>query len=411
MILKKLNRSKLKVIIFVSFILTYPLIGNCQFEILYKNFEILKKYGYKASLDSVLIDFAKIDKTKSIELNIGYQTLMSFYSFQNEKDSSLKYELLSAPYKQYDGLSDYSKLNTKDAKKHLLSLAETKKIIILNEKHNRSTSREFLASMLMELKEKGYSILALEDLAETHENLISRGYPIKNSGFYVVEYNYANLIRLAMNLGFELISYNAGKSKQRSKDSYTNINEYLSQKPNAKMIILGGYGYCYKETTTLNEAPRLGTLLNKEYSDSLLSVDCITFNNMFLKSYQSPLYNYLSDSMKINIPSVLYNYDTLIYPDRISKALIDFSVYFPKEFSFQPNKIQSKLRKKRKYLNMFYEVYLTNEFEKEANLSIPVYMNKLKGLTYEYPNVSGKYIILFYNKFGEVVLKTHKFVT
>jgi hypothetical protein len=126
-----------------------------------------------------------------------------------------------------------------------------------------------------------------------------------------------------------------------------------------------------------------------------------------LKSNQSPLYNFVQDSLQIEKPSVLFENESLIYPKRVSSSLVDFPLYLPKNFTYQLDRKKCKLKRKNPEI-FTYEVYLAHEFKQEKKMAIPVFLDKIIDRKYEIPKRKGDYIIILFNDCGERVSTIHK---
>lgn len=81
------------------------------------------------------------------------------------------------------------------------------RVVMFNESHFEPRHRLFLACQLPALYKAGYRYLAVETLNRDDSLINSRGYPTMKSGYYIREYNMANMIRTALNIGFTLIAY------------------------------------------------------------------------------------------------------------------------------------------------------------------------------------------------------------
>ena len=134
-----------------------------------------------------------------------------------------------------------------DAKEYILNRSKNEKLIIINEAHNNSRHRVFTTSLLKGLYKNGYRFLGVETLADTLIN--QRKFPVLEGGsMYILESQYANLIKDALDIGFTLFNYEykgaKGKTmKDREREQAENIAKVIAQNPNSKFLIHCGYDH------------------------------------------------------------------------------------------------------------------------------------------------------------------------
>lgn len=147
----------------------------------------------------------------------------------------------------------------------LASLVEGRNVVMLNESHGFSNQRAANFMVVRELRRLGFTHLALEALSYERTTddacrssvlrdagLQARGYPIENTGFYLDDPIYAELVRMAIEAGYELVAYDHSfpdpRSPQREQEQARNIACVLEESPEARIVVLGG-GY------HINKAP------------------------------------------------------------------------------------------------------------------------------------------------------------
>jgi len=162
---------KLFILITISYTHSFCIAGNIAFtqidstlksnqkEVL--NFfvygeNILKKYGAKAAVDSLL----QFKNTYANSKDFGrksfyYQVLMTYYAFFDYK-KSLEYESLA--FNKIGGVKHNFTPLTEfvDARKYLLEKFSSETIIMFNEAHNCSQSRAFVRDLLSSLPKQVY---------------------------------------------------------------------------------------------------------------------------------------------------------------------------------------------------------------------------------------------------------------
>ena len=186
-----------------------------------------------------------------------------------------------------------------DAINYLVERAEQEKIILINEAHNRPKHRAFVALLLDSLYKKGYRYLGLEMLFPSDTTINLRGYPILSSGYYLQEPVAGELVRMALEIGYEVFGYDANAQETEAAretwaakdEAFAQLSE-IEQKMNArervqankiagkmkgdkngKFLILAGFGHIRKNITG-NWQP-MAYQLKKHHQIDPFSVDQI----------------------------------------------------------------------------------------------------------------------------------------
>lgn len=208
------------------------------------------QYYFSYQIDSIL----NIDSTRW-----KFQTASWNYSFIGEykkalevKDRQFPGAKIAAPTIEQAAL--FKRFKPIDAKKTILNEAAKTRLLIINEAHHISLHRNYLASLLPELYQLGYTILGLEALGYEDTLLNERGYPILQSGFYTRESCFGNLIREAIKIGFTVLPYEqiSHDSTQiavgREKAQALNIQKIMDRYPEKKLILFCGYDHVAEDT-------------------------------------------------------------------------------------------------------------------------------------------------------------------
>jgi len=184
--------------------------------------------NYFNAIDSVLkhkdeyINDSATFQTKSFY----YQVLKDIYSLIADYESSIYYVALAlnAKYKYVD-TNEYINLKFIPAKEYVVTNIKNVRAILFNEAHNRPDTRYFITSILKDLKENGFTHLAIEGLSHSDTNLINRKFPIIESGYYIYEPIFSNLIREALTLEFLVVPYDDTTSTSNDLDFYEGLNK------------------------------------------------------------------------------------------------------------------------------------------------------------------------------------------
>lgn len=140
-------------------------------------------------------------------------------------------------------------------------------VVIVNESHERSEHRDFIAMVARRLQPLGYDTLAIETLSNpaprTPEQYLPTflkqpdlAYLVDEDGFYISEAGFGRLGRIAKTLGYRLIPYepneNDGQNQPkpraeqialREEGQARNLDSFLKNHPNAKLLIYVGYSH------------------------------------------------------------------------------------------------------------------------------------------------------------------------
>ena len=156
-------------------------------------------------------------------------------------------------------------LDAKPANDVIRTLARNRRAVFINESHARPRTRAAIYTLLNALHEEGYNYLGIEGLtvkpsdpSKTCSNasladadLISRGYPIRGTGFYLREPIFGEIIREAIRLKFKLVAYEdsdigdntiEGREQKQAK----NLACIFKSDPRAKLLVIAGFSHIAK---------------------------------------------------------------------------------------------------------------------------------------------------------------------
>lgn len=239
-----------------------------------------------------------------------------------------------------------------EAKKEILTIAEKEKVLFFNEYADHPQNRSFLSTMLEDLFQKGFTYLCLEDIVASDKELNNRAYPVINSGYYVKDPVYGDLVRRALAMGFEIVSYqpnnmqlkkaseivkrsakysDPGLLKQSAKDwsRAMNINRILKKDPAAKLIVLTSRGNI-KEVNDKGFRSMAGWFQTFTNINPF-TIEMRTFTEK-CKTEEHPLYAVRT----VKTPSVFYYKNERFISKELNTIteqtgkFVDMQVYFPR---------------------------------------------------------------------------------
>lgn len=139
---------------------------------------------------------------------------------------------------------------------YIAKRAADHRFVIVNERHHASSDRLLTMSLLEPLREQGFRYLAAEGVWHSDAPR-SRGYPVSNTGYYVNDVVFAEMIRQAIALGYAVVGYEheAGQlpleamNDQQTRDywqAHNLIARTIAGDETAKVLVHCGYAHAYE---------------------------------------------------------------------------------------------------------------------------------------------------------------------
>lgn len=168
-----------------------------------------------------------------------------------------------------------------DATEVITRLASDRRLVLINEAHHDAHTRQLTLALLPRLRALGFNYFAAEALLDKDDQLMRRGYPITSSGTeYLREPSYGDIVRLAIKLGFKVVSYDvdSGTTQEREFGQAENLNRKVFAKdPDARLFVHGGYAHIDKAKGRLGNTLPMGMQLRKLTGITPLSIDQTQF--------------------------------------------------------------------------------------------------------------------------------------
>ena len=142
---------------------------------------------------------------------------------------------------------------------YILARARGHRVVMVNEQHHVSTERLLTLELLRPLYGRGFRYLAAEALWAGEEQLNRRGYPIRETGGYVSDVVFGELVREALSIGYEVVPYEASQEQMQPTETMTfqQARDYwqaqnliaatLERDPEAKVLVHCGYDHLVEE--------------------------------------------------------------------------------------------------------------------------------------------------------------------
>ncbi len=156
--------------------------------------------------------------------------------------------------------TDFGAFSALPALDYIVGEAKGHQVVMVNERHHVSADRLLTMALLDPLAKQGFRYLALEALS--YEDPINdRRYPVGASGYYTNDVVFGELIRSAIQLGYEIVAYEempsqritveaqdpeAARKRQNNRDSWQArniVSRVLETEPDAKVLVHCGYAH------------------------------------------------------------------------------------------------------------------------------------------------------------------------
>ena len=141
---------------------------------------------------------------------------------------------------------------------YIVKRAARHQIVIINERHHATSDRLLTLSLLRPLFAQGFRVLAVEAVWPGGD-LNDRGYATAETGYYVNDVVFAEMIRQALALGYEVVAYEHERDEQLPIDASMNdqqtrdlwqakniITRTLAKDQRAKVLIHCGYAHAHE---------------------------------------------------------------------------------------------------------------------------------------------------------------------
>jgi hypothetical protein len=253
--------------------------------------------GYAASADAARRALAR--ETMRLEAEAGNYAEALRQADLAEVDSSYPADA-AGPVRPDD-------LRPEPALDALARAAAGERVIMLNEAHHVPQHRAFTLQLLVRLREHGYRYLAAEALWESDTLLAARGYPTAQSGGYLSEPLYADLIRTALALGYTVVPYESarpGFTGDREQGQASNlVQRILARDPAARILVHAGYNHVNESGLLAGRTP-MAVQFRQMTGINPLTVDQTLMTERGSPEREHPLYRQMSADLR-NEPTVL----------------------------------------------------------------------------------------------------------
>lgn len=217
-----------------------------------------------------------------------------------------------------------------DAADVITRLATDRRLVLINEAHHDAHTRQLTLALLPRLRALGFNYFAAEALLDKDDQLTKRGYPVTGSGTeYLREPSYGDIVRLALKLGFKVVSYDVDNRTTQERESGQAENLYkkvFSRDPQARLFVHAGYAHIDKAGGRLGNTMPMAMHLAKLTGITPLSIDQTQFREQIPS--EPDAYQNLVKAFKPAGPIVLLNRASNL-PWSAHPDLYDLNVILP----------------------------------------------------------------------------------
>jgi hypothetical protein len=223
--------------------------------------------------------------------------------------------------------SKYSVVNAAD---YIIKEAQKNQVMMINEAHHNSMHRAFTKSLLQRLFDNGYKNLGLEalDIGNNLDSALNtRGYPVQKTGYYTQDPQFGDLIREAIEIGYEVFAYErlgTDFGKHREIGQAKNIQKVIDSRPNEKFLIHCGFAHLMEGNYSGWEKAMAGRLT--EYTGiNPLTINQVEYSERSKSEFNHPLLK----ALEIKESSILIDEDDHPLNYERGEAWADIAVLHP----------------------------------------------------------------------------------
>ncbi|MEM6736027.1 MAG: hypothetical protein AAF620_08160 [Bacteroidota bacterium] len=284
-----------------------------------------------SNTNPVVANFTDQDSIQIDQMIRAAESMLSDPNSSEEKIAESKkiLSLLRGPVTAEEAFKEYQRT---PALEYIVTQGESFHFTLINEAHYCSQHRNFTHQLLEPLWDSGYRYLALETLSHYDTALVARRYPTYDSGPYLADSNFGNLVQSAIDIGYILVPYETLDSQSgtlRDFDQAQNIlNATWLRDTVGKVLVHAGYSHI-NEVGFENYRP-MGSQLKKMSEQDILTIDQVFMTPLNDNDKNHAFYNYVNKDVTIEEPIVCLNPGGVPVIDPVSRESIDIQVYHPK---------------------------------------------------------------------------------
>jgi hypothetical protein len=256
------------------------------------------------------------------------QYLSWFQTFIGDYSGAAASFSIAQPAQPDDATSPLSGYTPKPAAEVILEMAKDRRAVFFNEAHSSPITRTLTIELLAKLHDEGFNYFAAETLYRSDRELFKRGYPTPDSGFYINEPLYGEMVRTALKLGYTVVAYdaeNAGAGDPREQAGANNLYGILRRDANARIVVNAGFAHIQKT------GKYLGGSSMAEFFQKVSGIDPLCIEQTMLISHalhdrDHPYYTAVTQAMHLTQPTIFVDGAKAW---TLKPKQYDISVFFP----------------------------------------------------------------------------------
>lgn len=225
----------------------------------------------------------------------------------------------------------------------IVEAAKDRRIVILNESHHMPRHRAFSARLIRELRKLGFDTFAAETFFEV-EQTRERGWPNHDTGYYSQDPVFGELVREAIELGFQLVPYETTRHlppdtdaririNTREIDQATNLMQRVFEvNPQAKLYVHVGYSHAtenWRDEGGKNELAWMAARLAKLSGFDPLTIDQTIATPHSEPKFEDPHWRRAVEKDRVTGPTVFRASDgSYVVVGNYAKC-VDMQVFHP----------------------------------------------------------------------------------
>jgi tetratricopeptide (TPR) repeat protein len=233
-------------------------------------------------------------------------------------------------------------LQAKDAITAIVKASEGRRVVILNEAHSMPQNRAFAAQLALELRKAGFTYLACETFGST---VNISNYPNAQTGYYTNEPVFADFVRQALKVGYQLVPYEQETfdqlgdfvdqiNRRETIQAQNLLDRVLLKDPKSRVFVYVGWSHATETWEKAEDGKRdlawMAARLARASGLDPLTIDQTELTEHSKPQAEHSMYQAALDQFKPDQPVVLENADGQPQVFGQYKGKVDMQVLHPR---------------------------------------------------------------------------------
>jgi hypothetical protein len=229
----------------------------------------------------------------------------------------------------------------KDAISTILKASEGRRVVILNEAHSMPQNRAFATQLALELRKAGFTYLACETFGPA---VNSDNYPSVQTGYYTNEPVFADFVRQALKVGYQLVPYEQETfdqlgdfvdqiNRRETTQAQNLLDRVLLKDPKSRVFVYVGWSHATETWEKAEDGKRdlawMAARLARASGLDPLTIDQTELTEHSKPQAENSIYQAALDQFKPEQPVVLENADGQPQVFGQYKGKVDMQVLHP----------------------------------------------------------------------------------